>query len=209
MEFADIFRCSCCVCKDIKVFKLFCSVDQIIREISQTFLCRDLRDHRSKTAKSFTFFQKESVTACFSGCTGSFQSGSTTADHYNITVFIYFLVFVNIAFQNGWVYRTADRAVKADSVSGTSDVTGNTFAKITFSSGSNFVYPCRLCNQATSHTDQVCITVSKDLFCNFRVTDVTHGDTWFAEFLFDSFWHIGTPAVLHIVGINLILDRTV
>ena len=42
MELADIFRCSLCVCKDIKILKLLCSMDQIVREISQTLLCRNL-----------------------------------------------------------------------------------------------------------------------------------------------------------------------
>ena len=209
MELADIFRCSVCVCEDIKILKLLCSVNQIVREISQTLLCRNLRDHRSKTTKSLTFFQKEGITAYFCGCTGSFQSGSTASDYYNVTVFVHFLILINITFQNSRVYSTADRTVKADSVSCTSDVTGDTFAKVTFSACSYFVHPCRFCDKTTSHTDQVCIAVSEDLLGNLRVTDISHGDTWFAEFLSDSFRHIGTPSVFHVVGIDLILDRTV
>ena len=46
----------------------------------------------------------------------------------------------------------------------------------------NLVYPCRVCNQTTAHTDQVCITVSQDTLSNLRVTDITHGDTWLVEF---------------------------
>ena len=209
MELADIFRCSFCVCEDIKILKLLCSVNQIVWKISQTLLCRDLRDHRSKTAKSLTLFQKEGITAYFCGCTGSFQSGSTASDYYNVTVLVHFLILINITFQNSRVYSTADRTVKADSVSCTSDVTGDTFAKVTFSACSYFIHPCRFCDKTTSHTDQVCIAVSEDLLGNLRVTDISHGDTWLAEFLSDSFRHIGTPSVFHVVGIDLILDRTV
>ena len=91
----------------------------------------------------------------------------------------------------------------------TSDVTGDTFAKVTFSACSYFVHPCRFCDKTTSHTDQVCIAVSEDLLSNLRVTDISHGDTWLAEFLSDSFRHIGTPSVFHVVGIDLILDRSI
>ena len=42
MELTDIFRCSCCIFENVKIVKLFCSVDQVVREISQAFLGRDL-----------------------------------------------------------------------------------------------------------------------------------------------------------------------
>ena len=75
--------------------------------------------------------------------------------------------------------------------------------------GCSFIYPFRICNQSTTHTDQICITISQELFSHFRITDISHGDTWFAEFFFDSSWHVGTPSVFHIIGIDLILDGTV
>ena len=195
MELADIFRCSFCVCEDIKILKLLCSVNQIVREISQTLLCRDLRDHRSKTAKSLTFFQKEGITAYFCGCTGSFQSGSTASDYYNVTVFVHFLILINITFQNSRVYSTADRTVKADSVSCTSDVTRNTFTDITFITEFYFIYPFRISDQSTSHSDKVCITSCKDIFCNFWITDVTNCHTWFTVFFFYSFCHVRSPTI--------------
>lgn len=99
MELTDIFRCSCCIFENVKIVKLFCSVDQVVREISQAFLGRDLWNNRSKTTKSFVFFQKESVTTYFSGCTGSFQSGSATADDYNIT-FLWYVNYITGPFIN-------------------------------------------------------------------------------------------------------------
>ena len=74
---------------------------------------------------------------------------------------------------------------------------------------SNFVHPCRICDKTTAHTDEICIAISKDFFCNFRVTDITHGDTWFVEFLFHSLCHVRTPSVRKIVCIDLVLDGTV
>ena len=41
MELANVLRCSFCICEDIKVLKLLCAVHEIVREISQTVLCRD------------------------------------------------------------------------------------------------------------------------------------------------------------------------
>ena len=75
--------------------------------------------------------------------------------------------------------------------------------------GSNFIYPFRIRDQSTTHTDQVGIAVSQDLFSYFRITDISHGDTWFAEFFFYGSWHVGTPSVFHVVGIDLVLDGTV
>ena len=209
MELADIFRCCLGSGKDIQIIQTGCTVFQIVREISQTFLCRDLGDLSSQTAQSLFFFQKEGVTSYLSGCTGSFQTCGTSTDHNYVTVFIDFLGFVGIAFQYGRVDRTTDRAVEADTVSGTSDVTGDTFADITFVTGSNFIYPFRIRDQSTTHTDQVGIAVSQDLFRDFRITDISHGDTWFAEFFFYGSWHVGTPSVFHVVGIDLVLDGTV
>ena len=66
--------------------------------------------------------------------------------------------------------------------------------------GWNFIYPFRICDQSTTHTDQICITVSQELFSHFRITDISHGDTWFAESFFDSYWHVGTPSVFQCVS---------
>ena len=182
---------------------------QIVWEVSQTFLCRDLGNLSSQTAQSFFLFQQEGITSYFSGCTGSFQTCGTSTDDNNVAVFIYFFRFVSITFQYGRIDGTTDRAVEADTVSGTADVTGDTFADITFVTGGYFIYPFRIRDQSTAHTDQICIAVSQDLFRNFRITDISHGDTWFAEFFFDSSRHVGTPSVLHVVGINLVLDGSV
>ena len=73
----------------------------------------------------------------------------------------------------------------------------------------NLVYPCRVCDQTTAHTDQVCVTVSQDTLSDLRVTDITHGDTWFVEFFFYSLCHVGTPSVREIVCIDLVLDGSV
>ena len=100
-EFYDIKTNSAaaCIFENVKIVKLFCSVDQVVRKISQAFLGRDLWNNRSKTTKSFAFFQKESVTTYFSGCTGSFQSGSATADDYNIT-FLWYVNYITGPFIN-------------------------------------------------------------------------------------------------------------
>ena len=209
MELADIFRRCLGSGKDIQVIKTCRTMFQIVWEVSQTFLCRDLGNLSSQAAQSVFFFQKEGVASHFCSCTGSFQTGGTATDDNHVAVFIDFLAFINIAFQYGWVDSTADRAVEADTVSGTADVTGDTFTDITFVTGGYFIYPFRIRDQSTAHTDQICITVSQDLFSHFRVTDISHGNTWLAEFFFDSSWHVGTPSVFHIIGIDLILDGTV
>ena len=182
MEFADVLRCSFCVFEDVKVLKLFCAMHEIMREISQTVLSWDSGDQRCKSPKFIAFFQKEGIAANLCGCTGSFQSGSTAADNNYVAVFIYMFFLIYIALKNRWVYSTADRTVYTDTVSGTANVTGDTFAEVTLMTCGNLVYPCRVCNQTTAHTDQVCITVSQDTLSNLRVTDITHGDTWLVEF---------------------------
>ena len=73
----------------------------------------------------------------------------------------------------------------------------------------NLVYPCRVCDQTTAHTDQVCVTVSQDTLSNLRVTDITHGDTWLVEFFSYGLCHVGTPSVREIICIDLVLDGTV
>ena len=120
---------------------------------------------------------------------------------------MFFLIY--IALKNRWVYSTADRTVYTDTVSGASNVTGDTFAEIALMPCGNFVYPCRISDKAASHTDKICVAVSEDSLGNFRVTDVTHGNTRFVEFFFYSFCHVGTPSVFHVVCIDLILDRTI
>ena len=120
---------------------------------------------------------------------------------------MFFLIY--IALKNRWVYSTADRTVYTDTVSVTANITGDTFAEVTLMTCGNIVYPCRVCDQTTAHTDQVCVTVSQDTLSNLRVTDITHGDTWLVEFFFYSLCHIGTPSVREIICIDLVLDGTV
>ena len=120
---------------------------------------------------------------------------------------MFFLIY--IALKNRWVYSTADRTVYTDTVSGTANVTGDTFAEVTLMTCGNLVYPCRVCNQTTAHTDQVCVTVSQDTLSNLRVTDITHGDTWLVEFFSYGLCHVGTPSVREIICIDLVLDGTV
>ena len=73
----------------------------------------------------------------------------------------------------------------------------------------NLVYPCRVCDQTTAHTDQICVTVSQDTLSDLRITDITHGDTWLVEFFFYGLCHVGTPSVREIICIDLVLDGTV
>lgn len=72
-----------------------------------------------------------------------------------------FLIY--IALKNRRVYGTADRTVYTDTVSGASNVTGDTFAEIALMPCGNFVYPCRISDKAASHTDKICVAVSEIL----------------------------------------------
>ena len=77
---------------------------------------------------TIAFFKKEGIASNLCGCTGSFQSGSTTADNNHVAVFVYMQFLIYIALKNRRVYGTADRTVYTDTVSGASNVTGDTFA---------------------------------------------------------------------------------
>lgn len=42
-----------------------------------------------------------------------------------------------------------------------------------------------------------------------KLADISQGNIWFVESFFDSSRHVGTSSVLHVVGINLVPDRSV
>ena len=83
-------------------------MDHIVREISQTFLVRDLRDHRGKSAKLGFFLNQESGTSDFCCGTGCFKTCSSATDHNNVTRLVYFLLHVVFPGVDSRVYGTAD-----------------------------------------------------------------------------------------------------
>ena len=150
-------------------------------------------------------FKKEDIASDFSGCTGSFHTCCTCSDDYYITVFINFQFFINVSFRNGRVYGTADRTVHSDTVACTSDITRDTLTEHIFFTWLYFLYPVWFSNKTTSHSDDIYITALEYFFYNFRITVVSGVDYRFAEFIFYSSWHVGTPSIWKEVWINLIL----
>ena len=75
---------------------------------------------------------------------------------------MFFLIY--IALKNRWVYSTADRTVYTDTVSGTANVTGDTFPKKIFLAVLNFFHPVRLSDQAASHSDDIYIAALENFF---------------------------------------------
>ena len=192
--------------ENIQVFQSCSSCLKVFREIFHTGLAWKIGDESGKTADVIVFLKYENVASDFCCGAGCFHTGSTGADNNNVAVFIYFQCFVNIAFRNSRVYGTTDRAVDADTVSGTSNVTGDTFPKKIFLAVLNFFHPVRLSDQAASHSDDIYIAALENFFNDLRVTVVTSIDHRLFEFIFYGSCHVGTPSVRQEVGIDLILQ---
>ena len=190
----------------IQVFQSCSSCLKVFREIFHTGLAWKIGDESGKTADVIVFLKYENVASDFCCGAGCFHTGSTGADNNNVTVFVHFQCFVNIAFRNSRVYGTADRAVDADTVSGTSNVTGDTFPKKIFLAVLNFFHPVRLSDQAASHSDDIYIAALENFFNDLRVTVVTSIDNRFFEFIFYGSCHVGTPSIRQEVGVDLILQ---
>ena len=190
----------------IQVFQSCSSCLKVFREIFHTGLAWKIGDESGKTADVIVFLKYENVASDFCCGAGCFHTGSTGADNNNVTVFVHFQCFVNIAFRNSRVYGTADRAVDADTVSGTSNVTGDTFPKKIFLAILNFFHPVRLSDQAASHADDIYITAFENFFNDLRIAVVTSVDHRFFEFIFYGSCHVGTPSIRQEVGVDLILQ---
>ena len=208
-ELFDLLYGSFGVEEDIQIFQSGSSCFKVFREIFHTALAWKIGDESGKTADVVVFLEYENVASDFCCGAGCFHTGSTGADNNNVTVFVHFQCFVNIAFRNSRVYGTTDRAVDTDTVSCTSDVTGDTFPKNIFFTILHFLYPVRLSDQSASHADDIYIAALKNFFNNLRVTVVTGIDHRFFEFIFYGSCHVGTPSVRQEVGIDLILQRWV
>ena len=190
----------------IQVFQSCSSCLKVFREIFHTGLAWKIGDESGKTADVIVFLKYENVASDFCCGAGCFHTGSTGADNNNVTVFVHFQCFVNIAFRNSRVYGTADRAVDADTVSCTSDVTGDTFPKKIFLAVLHLLYPVRLSDQAASHADDIYITAFENFFNDLRIAVVTSVDHRFFEFIFYGSCHVGTPSIRQEVGVDLILQ---
>ena len=132
------------------------------------------------------FLQNKNITAHLCCCTCSFHSCCTTTNNDNITVLVDFECFINITFRYCRVYSTTDRTIDTDTVSGTSDVAGDTFTKEIFLSVLNLLNPVRLCNKATSHSDDIYVTTLKYFLYYLRVTVVTCINNRFSKLVFHS-----------------------
>ena len=205
-ELFDLIHRSFGVEENIQVFQSCSSCLKVFREIFHTGLAWKIGDESGKTADVIVFLKYENVASDFCCGAGCFHTGSTGADNNNVTVFIYFQCFVNIAFRNSRVYGTTDRAVDADTVSGTSNVTGDTFPKKIFLAVLNFFHPVRLSDQAASHSDDIYIAALENFFNDLRVTVVTSIDHRLFEFIFYGSCHVGTPSIRQEVGVDLILQ---
>ena len=193
----------------IQVFQSCSSCLKVFREIFHTGLAWKIGDESGKTADVVVFLEYENVASDFCCGAGCFHTGSTGADNNNVTVFVHFQCFVNIAFRNSRVYGTADRAVDTDTISGTSDVTGDAFSKDIFLAVFHLLYPVRLSDQAASHADDIYIAAFENFFNDLRITVVTSVDDRFFEFVFYGSCHVGTPSIWQEVGVDLILKRWV
>src|SRR5699024_3734409 len=125
------------------------------------------------------------------GCTGGFHTRCPAADDNDVARFAYLMLLIVFALCDCRVDRTADRAVDADTVSGASDVAGDTFPDITDIAKFYLVHPLRISDQPAPDSDQVSVTSCKDILRNVRITDITHGDTGLIVFLLDCLCHVG------------------
>ena len=208
-ELFDLIHRSFGVEENIQVFQSGGSCLKVFREVFHTALAWKIRDESGKTADVVVFLEYENVASDFCSGAGCFHTGSTGADNNNVTVFVHFQCFVNIAFRNSRVYGTADRAVDTDTISGTSDVTGDAFSKDIFLAVFHLLYPVRLSDQAASHADDINIAAFQNFFNDLRITVVTSVDDRFFEFVFYGSCHVGTPSIRQEVGVDLILKRWV
>ena len=208
-ELFDLIHRSFGVEENIQVFQSGGSCLKVFREVFHTALAWKIRDESGKTADVVVFLEYENVASDFCSGAGCFHTGSTGADNNNVAVFAYFQCFVNIAFRNSRVYGTANRTVDTDTVSCTSDVTGDTFTKNIFLAVFYFFHPVWLSDQAASHADDINIAAFQNFFNDLRITVVTSVDDRFFEFVFYGSCHVGTPSIRQEVGVDLILKRWV
>ena len=184
-------------------------MDHVIREVRKSFLVRNLGDLCRETAKIRFLLDQEGGTSNFRCRTGCFHPCSTAAynDHVAWLCDLMFLIVFSLC--DSRIDGAADGAVDADTVSGASDITGDTFSDITDISELYFVYPFRISDQSAADPDQVRIPSREDVFSDMRITDISHGDAGLVVFLFYGFCHIGTPSVREMVGVDLVLDGSV
>ena len=131
-------------------------------------------------------FQKSHMTSNLSGCTCSFQSGSTCADNDNIAWLINFMLLVFFIINNIRVDTAAQRFVASDTVAYAAYVTGDTFADISYIAVFGFVAPVGVGDESPAHADNVSVASCKDIVCNLRVADISDGNGRFAKFIPDS-----------------------
>src|SRR5699024_5353982 len=143
------------------VLKLICAVDHVVREVGKPLLVRDLGDFRGKSAEVRFLLDEESRTSNLCGCTGGFHTRCPAADDNDVARFAYLMLLIVFALCDCRVDRTADRAVDADTVSGASDVAGDTFPDITDIAKFYLVHPLRISDQPAADSDQVSVTSCK------------------------------------------------
>ena len=195
--------------EDEEIVKLLRAVDHILGEIRQTGLVRDLGDLHGKAAELFLFLDQECRTSNFCSGAGSFETGSTAADYNYVARLVDMALLVIVACVDCRVDCAADGLVETDTVAGAAYVTGNALANVIFVAHLYLVAPVGICDQASAHTDEVCVASGQDLFRNLGITDVAHCDAGLSVFLLDSLSHVGSPAIGQVVGVDLELDRLV
>ena len=182
---------------------------EVVREVSQSALVRELRDLICESAKVICLLDQECRAAYFRSCASSLHAGCAAADNYNVAWLVDFKLLIFFSLDDCRVNSASDRSVVLDTVAGASDVAADAFSDVALFTEFCLVHPVRVSDKASADTDEVSIASLEDVVSYFRASDVAHGDYRLAESFFYSFCEICSPSVRIAVAVDLILQRRV
>ena len=128
----------------MQVVELLDSSLEVVREVSQSALVRELRDLICESAKVIGFFNQEGRAANLSSCACSFHAGSTAADYYNVAWLVDLELLVFFTFNDCRIYSTSDRSVVLDTVACASDVAADALSDVALMTELCLVDPVRI-----------------------------------------------------------------
>ena len=147
----------------MNVVKLLDSSLEVVREVSQSALVRELGDLICESAKMVSLLDQECCAANLSSCACSFHTGCTAADYYYVTWLVDFKLLIFFTLDNSRVYSTSDRSVVLNTVSCASDVAADALSDVTYITEFYLVYPVRVSDQASADADEVSVAPLEDV----------------------------------------------
>ena len=152
------------------------TVFQISDEIVHSALSRQIAETGGSSAKAAALLCQCYVASDLRSGTRRFQPGGSSADHHDLAGFIDLALFAGIALGHCRIDRAADRAVAAHPVADAANAAGNTLSQLVFPAVANLIAPFRVCNQRSSHCDDVRVAAGDDVLRDVRVADVAGDD---------------------------------